>query len=148
MTPTYKERRANVKVAALTFAQSACAATTAPVTVRAANQWNPTLSWGRFLGLRKANRIYGDCDPSIPMQIVRRPIKDFFRKWTYPQRKSNKKKMLSAILCLKKSFNFVIPLCYLVMFKFLGIITNIHFKKVLLIYKFKINFWVWSLITF
>lgn len=147
MTPTYKERRANVKVAALTFAQSACAATTAPVTVRAANQWNPTLSWGRFLGLRKANRIYGDCDLSVPIQIVRCPIKDFFRKWTYPQRKSNKKNAFCYSM-FKKSFNFVIPLCYLVMFKFLGIIKNIHFKKVLLIYKFKINFWVWSLITF
>lgn len=33
MTPTYKEQRAIVKVAALTSARSVCAATTAPVTV-------------------------------------------------------------------------------------------------------------------
>lgn len=57
MTPTSKEQRAIVKAVALTFARSACAATTAPVTVWAANQWNTTLLQGHFLGLRKASRI-------------------------------------------------------------------------------------------
>lgn len=63
-TPICKEQCAIVKAVALTSAQSACAATTAPVTVWVANQWNQALSWEPSLGLRKASRICVDCDPS------------------------------------------------------------------------------------
>lgn len=102
-TPFYKGQRAIVKVVDLTFAPNACAATTTPVTVWATNQWNLALSWGHFLGLRKAKRIYGDCDPPSPICSVLCLIKVVggFKMQYCSQRKSNKE-VLSAVLFFPK----------------------------------------------
>lgn len=89
MTPTSKEQRAIVKVVALTFALSACAATTGPVTVWAADQWNTTLHQGRFLELRKANRISRDCDLFPQYKLANVPLKLVY---------SSMKRMLSVFI--------------------------------------------------